>query len=1032
MRAPLHLIRTGCTAIIAGALTFALAAGGASSAAELRDGSFADDLAYATPSGMSPAPDTALALPGNPLSMSWDPIPGATSYEVQVALRGNAATPCTSSATFMDASIKLKTTTPETGWVPDLMGEMTGKALNTGSYCWRLRAAGESAGPWSAPSSFSVDWSSKPTDLKFFNDTDGSIPRLTTDPDFATGSAKTRDSGYLVWSDVPGATGYDVQVSRSSGFPDHNVILSTSGMSANTISLPTIVDEDGYYWRVRTVSANGQRGAWSEVASFKVERFDSTWTGAAGSYPAYDANVDDALIGWNPVPGAAYYEVQTASSASCFWDDTRGQMPSPFWGESAAVGGSRCRLSSTAPEERTTINNWASARTVISEEVRTTMQENCDPSGAGACALDLPLGANGNKVFWRVRPVWQAKAENESFWDSEGVYTAYGAWLQDESAGFQRPNRFTLDRSTVHDAVTPAAPRCTDGSNPTAGGGCLRLMDGSLSVGNPAANSTSMQLPLLRWGSVPGRGLHEQPGSFYVQIASDPFFNRIVFEDGQSVGATRFGVEHSYSLRESLPDNSDGYWWRVVPCSSGTLDDYCDRYYYEGASGVSALVRASGFNDGAQPRAFSKSVSMVTKSANGFGGTTPLLLVASAGASTPAQWANGVQGAESYQFQLSRTPHFSSLPNGSLACDGETVLCSSSPRIHPAREGAKGTEPLDAGVWYWRARAMDRDGRDGTWSDVATFESTLPAPTVAASSEKSGPGVVVRWNPVAAATWYEVEYSTDSSFAGASKGTTSQLAFRLPGATAGTYYWRVRALLGTSEQREPIPGIWSDGTAVSVVPATKLRYGIAKPTVTSGAKATIEGQLLVAGAPANGRQVQLQRKTVACNASGSYVALAKSNTGGGEGVAKIPAKVLQNACYRLAYVGDKVVYSAPFSVGATPVIKFKVKKKTVKRKAKSCASVTSNRPVNGKVTYQYRKGKNAQWADASSAKVKNLKKSTLCFVLPKAGKFEVRASFSDLKHPKQGWTQYEPTTAAMGTIKVNNVWIKKSSKKSKR
>jgi len=90
-----------------------------------------------------------------------------------------------------------------------------------------------------------------------------SAPSPLSPPNGATGVSTTPT---LDWSDVTGATSYDVQVCRDSGCTD--VVRSQMGLTASqwTVS-PALNNGTTYYWRARAVNSCGA-GPWSETWSF--------------------------------------------------------------------------------------------------------------------------------------------------------------------------------------------------------------------------------------------------------------------------------------------------------------------------------------------------------------------------------------------------------------------------------------------------------------------------------------------------------------------------------------------------------------------------------------------------------------------------------------------------------------------------------------------------------------------------------------------------------------------------------------------
>lgn len=114
----------------------------------------------------------------------------------------------------------------------------------------------------------------------------------------------------LSWNRVSGATSYEVQVSRSSGFD--NLLWSTT--TSNRRATPDIQLPAGQiYWRVR--SRDGLGASQWRAASFTR----SALAGPASISPPHGAQLDPpeepALIAWQPVDGALEYTLEVSTDA---------------------------------------------------------------------------------------------------------------------------------------------------------------------------------------------------------------------------------------------------------------------------------------------------------------------------------------------------------------------------------------------------------------------------------------------------------------------------------------------------------------------------------------------------------------------------------------------------------------------------------------------------------------------------------------------------------------------------------------------
>ena len=121
----------------------------------------------------------------------------------------------------------------------------------------------------------------------------------------------------LRWSSVPYATKYLVSIATDPALS--NIVLGTASQPNETqgtnFALPVSLAPGAYFWAVTPVDAEGHRGARSRVASFQWTWPTATSTSVTDLNP--DLRVFDPMFSWNPVPGAARYEVE-ANSAEGF------------------------------------------------------------------------------------------------------------------------------------------------------------------------------------------------------------------------------------------------------------------------------------------------------------------------------------------------------------------------------------------------------------------------------------------------------------------------------------------------------------------------------------------------------------------------------------------------------------------------------------------------------------------------------------------------------------------------------------------
>ena len=128
-------------------------------------------------------------------------------------------------------------------------------------------------------------------------------------------------------------------------------------------------------------------------------------------------------------------------------------------------------------------------------------------------------------------------------------------------------------------------------------------------------------------------------------------------------------------------------------------------------------------------------------------------------------------------------------------------------------------------TWAWRVRAVPPDPADGkgAWTAPRLVTRTAsPAPVLQAPADGASTGtvVVLSWAPVIRASHYEVQVSSDPTFAtGLDTHTTTETTFDLTTAEevapyvlvkGTTYHWRVRGIDATVVHNPGLPaGLWS-------------------------------------------------------------------------------------------------------------------------------------------------------------------------------------------------------------------------------
>lgn len=256
------------TRLFTAALTFAVALGGAAVVSAPARAVTPD-----APTGLGP--EAGAALDEVP-AFSWNRVPGATSYDVQVSTSDTFSTTVTTvSATANDH------------WTPLVQ-------VPPGTDYWRVRA--------NASSSVHSDW----TTSSFVRN---GAPAITLHPVGDGTLAQPDEPPVLSWDAVPGVTSYAIQVSTDPNFTDPSAISSYSTDTTSYVST-TLSKPATYYWRVQGTYTTGLVTAWqSDPGSYVISGLQKPTLVS----PTEGQSVDDVALDWNPVPGAATYDLQVST-----------------------------------------------------------------------------------------------------------------------------------------------------------------------------------------------------------------------------------------------------------------------------------------------------------------------------------------------------------------------------------------------------------------------------------------------------------------------------------------------------------------------------------------------------------------------------------------------------------------------------------------------------------------------------------------------------------------------------------------------
>ncbi|MGI6206982.1 MAG: hypothetical protein ACOYEW_02110 [Anaerolineae bacterium] len=243
-------------------------------------------------------------------AFSWEPVPGASFYQIQVDTSSAFGSP------YISAATDVPFFTP------------TNSLQNDDDIFWRVRAfhrpnkgsfTGGRGGPWSEVRQFKLAWSSKSAEWD-------TRPLQLTPPN----NANYMNRPLFCWRPVPGAKSYSIDVATNPGFVADSFVVKeakTEGTcyTFNRDSTYKLAPDTTYYWRVTALDARGYPGQRTDEgtasAPFQFRTApDEPPTVPSLFYPPYyyppvlPQNFEDRTVAvptfvWDHVEGATSYQL---------------------------------------------------------------------------------------------------------------------------------------------------------------------------------------------------------------------------------------------------------------------------------------------------------------------------------------------------------------------------------------------------------------------------------------------------------------------------------------------------------------------------------------------------------------------------------------------------------------------------------------------------------------------------------------------------------------------------------------------------
>ena len=579
----------------------------------------------------------------------------------------------------------------------------------------------------------------------------------------------------LSWTTVLSATGYQVQISTSSGFGTTVVSTETSNPSYT----PIIALGDGvFYWRARA-KAGYTWGPYSEEASFTV-----SWSHNGEIFPVLLAPEDGATFAafahthftWQPVPGAATYQFRIATDP---------QMVNEVY---SAV--------TTKPQH--------TPLTRLGNNVYYWQVTPIDNKGhAGALS-----------PIWRFTFAWSTPPTLLSPVDEAALpFVPRFAWAAVEAAKEYRLQISTQENFNTYDQIvtrntdyTPVDAfsndqdyfwrvQAVDKQNTASSWSEIRRFIARWSFKpqllSPGNNSIQLAYPFFAWTPAPGA---EQ---YQIQIANNNSFSSPIV-DTKLYNAT----QHTQPQWATAYADTDYYWHVRAIDAQNNYGPWSDVWSFRFSDPVGLLNPASIRPTTSNliyplPYYAPDAANQPVHGDRSFG--VPIFIWDVAHDLPGSGSANTVEPADFYRLEVDDDPAFQSL-NFTIDTAG---LAAAPTTTHPF------ANLQDGAIYYWRVTAF-RDnleiGNKVTWT--TRYNASLAPAAIAANAEPIFPAdgfeavkqpPVLGWLPVSGAAHYRVELARNAAFTSIVETIQAQAARYVPwqgqltAMPFGAYWWRVRA-----------------------------------------------------------------------------------------------------------------------------------------------------------------------------------------------------------------------------------------------
>lgn len=764
----------------------------------------------------SPANGAHLDHPETAPVLTWNPMSGVKSYEVQWATNPNfteGAEEIVGSATTPAASYAIDTLlSPGRDWYWRVRGKYPVSRSSSSS------STEDKTTEYSAARMFRLEWGPNSVPSLLGPEDDPELDNAVKNPEFR-------------WSAVKGAAKYRLQISPSQTFD----AITLDKTLLRTSYVPTASLTSGaYYWRVAALDADGSQGAYSQVREFYRDWLDDNGVSARPTIHVSDVDPvtpgvqvyrDDIFLSWDPIPGASHYEIEFASPDNpAFANKNAGKYSMCETAQTSVAPVYNGKY--TGSEHLSGVNGGCD---VLRPKSGSNLDLNTQPSAwVHVAAIDVKTASGELRSLWsdQARPGGPPPGALQLLLvdpPADGTDATEPAELlgpPDTSVHSESPHLQwrRVDGATKY-RVAVSKSRNFD-STVLDLIGYIVTAGTHLTITEPLADSLAGEsyywyvLPCVAWQTtlnntcnVPDWKAINIAGKYRAFRKNTPKVTGLTDTPIQGTGASgrRLAWYTTPESRDAGYENGTKYYQVEIstdPDFSDTSKRVLNPTSSEGRTDATVFIPEVKLNPGEtyywHVRAVDGGGQLLTWSeTRSFTFSDPAaptgLGTAGTGPMKTLRW-NAVPGGNSYTIEVfsGANPAFPQ-PNRVLSDTSEYPAWT--PPAH-----------LPAGTYSWRVRRTDAFGMAGTWSSgVPAFTVSSAAPglvTPLASAKVHQKNLAFAWNPVSGAASYAVEVSQTAGFASIFDSTTTTNRQWSPtksgGYPAGTYYWRVRALSAAS------------------------------------------------------------------------------------------------------------------------------------------------------------------------------------------------------------------------------------------